>query len=351
MNEPIYPGEPIFPNVSEALAFEPSAQSPKPKSRRVRLLLFLILFTAGAGWYFIEGRHYFFPKGEESVPVIKAEPGPIKVAPDKPGGMEAADLDKNVYEKMEGGSEGPKVERLLPPAETPLPPNSPGLAPSPAAAPVPQVAMAPIQSAPVLLAPPSAPPPPPAASGEPGAKASIAPNLGKVPPAMFGVKTDNSQKNIAPKVLTPAAPTTEDVLAIKPPLPAPPPPEPSKFVEAPNKQTPQARDAGAAREPSLASKQGAAKKPAADDGNFFKVQLAAVRSREQAQSEWERLSKAHFELLGGLELFVTKVDFGANKGIFYRLRAGPLGDEDAARELCAKLSVKNLGCLIVYPGG
>ena len=83
----------------------------------------------------------------------------------------------------------------------------------------------------------------------------------------------------------------------------------------------------------------------------YKVQVAAVRSLERAQGEWERLRRKNSALLGNLTLSVTKADLGPKKGVFYRLRAGPLADEAAARALCAKLAEHKMGCLVVRPGG
>ena len=83
----------------------------------------------------------------------------------------------------------------------------------------------------------------------------------------------------------------------------------------------------------------------------YKVQLAAVRSLERAQGEWERLRRKNSALLGNLTLSVTKADLGPKKGVFYRLRAGPVADEAAARALCAKLARHRMACLVVRPGG
>jgi len=83
----------------------------------------------------------------------------------------------------------------------------------------------------------------------------------------------------------------------------------------------------------------------------YRIQLAAVRSKDAADSEWARLKKKNGDLLNALTLNVIKVDLGADKGIFYRLQAGPLSTEVTAKQLCAKLSGRKIGCLIVRPGG
>jgi cell division septation protein DedD len=94
-----------------------------------------------------------------------------------------------------------------------------------------------------------------------------------------------------------------------------------------------------------------AAKPAAAKAGAYKIQLVAVRSPDAANKEWDRLRQRNSDLLSGMELTVTKADLGPDKGIYYRLRAGPLGDEDAAKKLCAELTKRKIGCLVVRPGG
>ena len=73
-----------------------------------------------------------------------------------------------------------------------------------------------------------------------------------------------------------------------------------------------------------------------------------MRKQEAAKSEWQRLSKKHNSLLGQLSLNVVRADLG-NKGIFYRLRAGPIADLTAAKTLCQALVKQKVGCLVVRP--
>ena len=54
------------------------------------------------------------------------------------------------------------------------------------------------------------------------------------------------------------------------------------------------------------------------------------------------------DLFGGLRSSVVRVDLG-RKGVFYRLQAGPLADEAAARALCSRAKQRKLGCIVVRP--
>ena len=68
---------------------------------------------------------YSFTKDQDAgadslVPLIKAENAPIKVRPEKPGGMEVPNQDKLVYSRMNPGELPPPVEKLLPLPEVPV---------------------------------------------------------------------------------------------------------------------------------------------------------------------------------------------------------------------------------------
>jgi hypothetical protein len=77
------------------------------------------------------------PPPADNLPLIKADPNPIKVKPEQPGGLVVPDRNVMIYNERPGG---PPVEKLLPPPEQPAArPVTP-----PAAAPPQQVAMAPL---------------------------------------------------------------------------------------------------------------------------------------------------------------------------------------------------------------
>ena len=59
----------------------------------------------------------------------------------------------------------------------------------------------------------------------------------------------------------------------------------------------------------------------------------------------ERLLRAHGELLNAYRLYVEQVDLGA-RGVFFRLRVGPLLSEQAARRLCAALTARKVPCVV-----
>jgi len=82
----------------------------------------------------------------------------------------------------------------------------------------------------------------------------------------------------------------------------------------------------------------------------YAVHLASFRTREAAEREWKRLGAAYGKLLGGLDARFPRVDLGAEKGVYYRLLAGPLADAARARALCQALRKHKVECRVVPAG-
>jgi tetratricopeptide (TPR) repeat protein len=74
------------------------------------------------------------------------------------------------------------------------------------------------------------------------------------------------------------------------------------------------------------------------------VHLASYRSRAAAEKGWAALSASHKALLGNYRPFITRVDLGSGKGIYFRLFAGPLADTAAANSLCGQLRERRQYC-------
>lgn len=316
---------------ADPLAFTPVGRKPRRRWGLRLFVIFLLLIaggTAGA-WYQYGNRLKVMlglGRGSE-IPLVKADPGPIKVRPESPGGLEVPDRDKLVYQRIQGEAGEEKVERLLPPPETPLPP------------PVkPSSAEAPAKPALEPAAPSAAPPPLP-------------------PPAELAVRP---RPSVPPQVTErlPKVPTAAQVAKTKPPEPAPiAPPGPTQTsppaAEAKPAASAPAKEASPEPSPTPVAGKAPTSEPAIEPtanaaiSKGYLIQLAAVRQPEHARKEWERLQRTHPDLLGDLQLSVVKADLGPQKGIYYRLRAGPLPDEATARKRCAGLSQQKVGCLVV----
>ncbi|MEI9987030.1 MAG: SPOR domain-containing protein [Aliidongia sp.] len=246
---------------------------------------------AGALWYAYNKGRDVGAGGTGTVPLIRADQGATKVKPTDTGGASVPDQDKLVYNPSQPGA---KVERLLPPPEQPLakplPPASDASAPLP------------VESIGPTAAPKAAPPSPP---GE-----------------------EIKQVTSSGTITLPSGPaTTSAPIAAPAPTPAAPAAKPVPLTPAkPPTQTASAASAGGS----------------------FRVQIAATRDDAAAKSEWERLKKAHADLLGDLSPTVVKADLG-DKGVFYRVQAGPVADHEKAEKLCSELKKFAIACIIVKP--
>ncbi len=326
---------------SDTLAFEP-VQRRRPKRRIGRTLIILVLFVgAGAGAWARWGDQLRLAPTDE-VPVVRADAAPIKVKPDQPGGLDIPNRDKLVYDRLESLPPPPRAENLLPRPEAPLlppsaRPNAPTGAPADRSA---AAAPAKTAEAKTVEATTSAPPKP------------------LKPPKTMAA--DNVPKIERPKpvkiavVKKPLPPPAPPAMKTRPKVAAAPPAKPVASVRksaAPAPPAMKTRPKVAAVPPAkpMASAPKSAASGAGSAGNGYRVQLAALRSNMDARREWTRLSTRHSGLLGRLRHSVVRADLG-DKGIYYRLRAGPLENKAAARTLCGELTKIKVGCLVVRPG-
>jgi cell division septation protein DedD len=185
------------------------------------------------------------------------------------------------------GQQRPQVEHLLPPPEQPM--ARPAPPPSP---PPPQVQ---------AVAPPAAAPSvPPEAAAEPG-------------PAAPAVVPSPSPSASAQPALSPAAAAAAQELA-----------------------------------PTAAANPAKPVAPRAAKGNEggLRLQLGAVRSQTEARGTWERLKHKNADLLGNLSAVAIRADLG-DKGVYYRIQAGPVADASTADRICGELRQRRLACVIV----
>ncbi|HYM01932.1 MAG TPA: SPOR domain-containing protein [Stellaceae bacterium] len=87
---------------------------------------------------------------------------------------------------------------------------------------------------------------------------------------------------------------------------------------------------------------------AAQGGAGYRLQLGSVRTPEGAKHEWEHLKRTNGDVLGALGFAAQRVDLG-DRGVFYRIQAGPVADEATAERNCAELKRRSIGCIIVKP--
>jgi tetratricopeptide (TPR) repeat protein len=81
------------------------------------------------------------------------------------------------------------------------------------------------------------------------------------------------------------------------------------------------------------------------------VHLASFRTEQAANRAWPQLRRAHDNLLGNLSPEITRIDLGPGKGVFYRLKAGPLTSQAAVEDLCRSLKARRQYCEPTFIGG
>jgi hypothetical protein len=222
-------------------------------------------------------------------PLVKADPSPVKIKPDQPGGQEIPFQDSTVYDKLDQNGQKPVMEKILPPPEAP-------------------VTRPPVQAA----VPPPAPPP-----------AAVA----DAPPA---------PDTASPTAL---APVPGSAIITQPPKTAVTPPVAATKAAAPPPTSIAALESRALAE--------MAEKPPAKGAGAYRIKISAVRTPDAVQPEWARLKHRYGDILGGLSVTSSKTTV-AGKGDFYRLEAGPL-DQAAAKSACDRLRGQGLGCVVVKP--
>ncbi len=79
----------------------------------------------------------------------------------------------------------------------------------------------------------------------------------------------------------------------------------------------------------------------------WRVQVASVKNEDVAKSTWARLQSAHGDVMANLRMQAVRVDLG-EKGVWYRVQAGPL-DEKQAQSVCSTLKSRKADCVTVPP--
>lgn len=286
----------------------------RPASLIVPILIMMIVMTGGVtiAWYSYNAG---VKEGSEgSAPLLKPA-GPMKVAPDSPGGAKIPHQEMTVYQSLNDISEQNPVERILPPPERPMTPPAPAAAPAAAPATAGPGENSRVRSADTV-------PDGPAPAATPGVSAPI----GQPVPA------GQSARSLVPPPTIPA-PSKELQPAFRQPKSAGAPPAEVRAADA----KPGDKPARAEPAPQVASIPTGA----------YRIQLGSVSTEGQATGFWAAQRDKNGDLLGQLALNVEKATISGKT--YYRIQAGPLKDSASARTLCDQLKRRQIGCIIVNP--
>jgi hypothetical protein len=291
---------------------------------------------AGALWLaYTQGlRHVGGSAGSGEVPLVRADASPIKVKPEKPGGMPIPDRDMLIY-----GQQQPQVEHLLPPPEQPMarpippppsPPPEPAMSSAPSSAPSPQRATMPPAPQHPLSAPPEE-----ATTRPPSQQPSFAlreQTLNGAAPPSPGTKP-------SAQLQTPGAAVTRS------PIPLHNASETGPPAAERTQPTPDIIGQKIEQLEAAAAAYRGKRSETARAGRL-RLQLGAMHSESEARGAWERLKHKNTDLLGNLSAVAVRADLGG-KGVYYRIETGPISDPASADRVCGELRQRHLACMII----
>jgi cell division septation protein DedD len=243
-------------------------------------------------------------------PMVTADARPVKEAPDQPGGKEFPHKNKLIYDRLTNG-DAPESERIVPRQEDVA---VPALPPASATAGL----------------------PPTVASTDlanPGTTESVG-----------AADDDGGPRKVKTMVVRPdgsvQAPPADTAVAAAAPAEAEPAPAGMMPVPTPEAPAPQA----AAPAPQHVASVDPQPAPA---NTKYVVQVGAKKSQTDALATFADIQQKYPTLLSNYRPIVQKADLGS-KGVWYRLRVGPIDDKTEAYKLCGQLKSQGLpDCLVM----
>ena len=270
-------------------------------------------------------------------PVVQADSRPVKEAPQQPGGKEFPHKNKLIYERLQNGDQ-PEAERIVPRQEELAMPAMPGAAPG--AAPMQPPAVATVDD-------------PNAADGGPRRVKTLVvrPDGSVMPPP----EAPAAPQQAAPAEAAPAPAPQQQMAAAEPAMPAMPMPQaapaaaPAPVAQAapPPAAAPAADPAPVAAIPPKPKVAAADPAPVPAKPSQYVVQVGSKQNQTEALATFADMQQKYPTLLASYRPMVQKADLGA-KGVWYRLRIGPIVDKSAATKLCGQLkSQGHPDCLVM----
>ena len=269
-------------------------------------------------------------------PVVQADSRPVKEAPQQPGGKEFPHKNKLIYERLQNGDQ-PEAERIVPRQEELAMPAMPGAVPAaaPGASPMQPPAVATVDD-------------PNAADGGPRRVKTLVvrPDGSVMPPP----EAPAAPQQAAPAEAVPAP--QQQMAAVEPAMPAMPMPQAAPAPAPVADAAPPAAPAPAADPAPVAAIPPKPKVAAADVAapakpSQYVVQVGSKQNQTEALASFADMQQKYPTLLASYRPMVQKADLGA-KGVWYRLRIGPIVDKSAATKLCGQLkSQGHPDCLVM----
>jgi hypothetical protein len=273
-------------------------------------------------------------------PVVTADNRPVKEVPDQPGGKDFPHKNKLIYDRLTN-DDTPETDHLVPRQEDVAVPALPPAQTETAGLPTPVATTDQV--------------PPPATQAIDNTAGTT-----PLPVAATDDSADGGPRRVKTLKVRPdgsveAPPATADAAqasaadgataALPAAAPAAAMPVPAAEAAAPAPQH------VAAVEPAAKPK---APKPVATQASAtpatgptkYVVQVGSKKNQTEALASFADMQQKYPSLIGSYRPMVQKADLGA-KGVWYRLRIGPIADKAAAAKLCSQLKAQGLpDCLV-----
>lgn len=260
------------------------------------------------------------------IPFLRAEGGPMKIAPEDPGGLALGETERAVTRMLEGERARPVT--LAPAPEGPAAEDLPGpmlRAEGPGAA-------AALDAAPGAVA---------EDLGDDGAEAEAEAAASPIDAAVAAVLAEGAGRGAPASSAEAAAAGTEAAGTGSEAAPASTPVARARPAAGARGE---AAVVAAAPAASVAAAAPAAARTGALAPGDVAVQLGAFNSEEIAAGQWRRHLGRNEDLLGRYAPAITTVRSGGR--VLWRLRAGPLPSVAAAQELCEALKARDDACIV-----
>ncbi|MEM9469178.1 MAG: SPOR domain-containing protein [Pseudomonadota bacterium] len=260
----------------------------------------------------------------QNLPIVRAESKPLKVIPDDAGGMEIPNRDSTVFSALrpDDEEERPRIENLLADSEEeePLPRSQLFAGLNTEAE---EAAQQIEQAEQVEIKRPE-----------------------RVVPFEAEENAERSQQELieeAKDVLRQAEETREQQRQKESIIPPKPPPKVTTKPAVPQKASTKPKELTDVVDTVLGNESSAQNDPipSSPSGTHY-VQLASVKTRLEAESEWKKLRRA-YNLNSQYRIKQVEIQ---DRGTFYRIQAGPYSKENATK-ICMNIKKTNPnGCLL-----
>jgi cell division septation protein DedD len=260
------------------------------------IVLIALSFMVGVVWKLYSGANN---ADGQNVPIVRADSDPFKVVPDDPGGMEIRHKDSTLFsaiKKERDEEEGEvRIENLLADDE----------------------------------------------NEEPMPRSQLFAGLNTEPNP--DLERDEEESTPLDQPVNDNIVKTIEEAEVPEEVKPEPEPEPAAMVQPAPKPKPAIKEEPTPAPVEIRTPSMPVVSQQASTGEYY-IQLASTKDKSSVDSEWKKLSKK-YSVISDLPYRVETADLG-ERGLFYRIQAGPISREEAQSKCAAIKKINPNGCLV-----